>query len=72
MKLAGEDALIVLFRSDMKKFKWFDWLIGLSPIIALLADLYFDRPITRFIFGVSLVVVIIFYRIRDHRQRKSK
>ena len=49
----------------MKKFKWYDWVFGLSPVLALLADLYFNKPITRVIFGISLVFVIVYYIIRD-------
>jgi len=49
----------------MKKFKWYDWLIGLSPLLALLADLLINKPITRVIFGVLLIFVIVYYIIRD-------
>ncbi len=56
----------------MRKFKWYDWLFGLSPIIALLADLYFDHPFTKVIFGVSLVLLIVFYIIRDYKNKRKK
>jgi len=49
----------------MKRFKWYDWLFGLSPVLALVADLCFNKPITKVIFGVLLVLVIVYYIIRD-------
>jgi hypothetical protein len=55
----------------MKKFRWYDWLIGLSPLLALLADICFNKPITRVIFGVSLVFVIGYYLIRDFKTRRN-
>jgi len=51
---------------------WYDWLLGLSPVLALLADLCFKKPITRVIFGISLAVVIVYYIIRDFIIRRHK
>lgn len=56
----------------MKKFRWYDWLFGISPLLALFADLYFNKPITRVIFGVSLVLVIVYYIIRDFKIKRHK
>ncbi|HUW93725.1 MAG TPA: hypothetical protein VMV74_11225 [Bacteroidales bacterium] len=55
----------------MKRFKWFDWIIGLSPLIALLTYLLIDKPASKIILGIFIVGVIIHYNFRDYHQKKS-
>lgn len=55
-----------------RNIMWYDWLLGLSPVLALLADLCFKKLITRVIFGISLAVVIVYYIIRDFIIRRHK
>ena len=54
----------------MKKFKWYEWLIGIVLVGSLVVYIFYDKPIIKFILSIMIVISIAYSLVRRYREKR--